>query len=357
MRVALSGLSAVLFSCAFLPGQEPKLPPSPAPAVNPLVSRIALGSCASQNRPMPVLNTVVDQKPELFIFLGDNIYGDTRDMSLLKSKYGALEARQEFQNLRTSVPIIATWDDHDYGENDAGKEYPFKSESKEIFLEFWNEPVESPRRRHSGIYTSYLFEDPAAGKRLQIILLDTRTFRDRLSKNTLSSWKNAYHPDTDPSKTFLGEDQWSWLRERLLEKADLRIIGSSIQFGHEYNGWESWTNLPHEMIKMVDLIKETEANGVVFVSGDVHWGELSILKPRDCYPLHDLTASGINQQWDVLEPNQNRHGDACMDHHFGMIEIDWTTNDPGISFRIHDATGKTRVSKTVQLSELSFSAK
>jgi alkaline phosphatase D len=153
----------------------------------------------------------------------------------------------------------------------------------------------------------------------------------------------------------LGEAQWNWLRERLLEKADLRIIGTSIQFGHEYNGWESWTNLPLELLKMVNLIKDTRANGVVFISGDVHWGELSILKPKGCYPLHDLTASGINQEWDELEPNQNRYGQACMDHHFGMIEIDWKSDDPRVSLRVHDITGRARVRKVVRLSELAFS--
>jgi len=334
--------------------QQPQGPPRPSPWVNPLISKIALGSCCSQDRPIPVLRTVVDWEPELFIFLGDNVYGDTRDMSELRSKYQSLADRREFQLLRSSVPLIATWDDHDYGENDAGKEYSMKTESKKVFLDFWNEPADSPRRNHDGIYTSYRFEDPQQDRQLQIILLDTRTFRDPLAENTLSSWKNDYHPDTDPNKTLLGQQQWQWLRERLSEPADLRIIGTSIQFGHQHNGWESWTNLPGELHRMVNLIKETKAEGVVFISGDVHWGELSILRPDDCYPLHDLTASGINQEWDELEPNQNRYRNACMDHHFGMIDIDWEQDDPYVQLRIHDVTGRARVRKTIRLSELKF---
>lgn len=140
--------------------------------------------------------------------------------------------------------MIATWDDHDYGENDAGREYPFKRESKDIFLKFWNEPAVSPRRDHEGIYTCYRFGEPGSGKSLQIILLDTRTFRDPLFKSPQGSWKNDYLPDLDPQKTLLGEQQWAWLKDRLMEPADLRIIGTSIQFSHEHNGWESWTNLP-----------------------------------------------------------------------------------------------------------------
>ena len=342
----------------FAEPSNPLPPPAPHPAVNPLISRIGLGSCSSQDKPQPVLRTVVEWKPELFIYLGDNIYGDSRDIAELEAKYAKLAEKPEFQALRAAMPTIATWDDHDYGENDAGLEYPLKEQSKELFLKVWNEPTKSRRREHSGIYTSYRFEDAGTGRKLQIIMLDTRTFRTPLAKNDdLTSWKNDYHPDPNPRKTFLGEAQWAWLKERFLEPADLRIVGTSIQFAHEYNGWESWTNFPSEVRKMVELIKETRANGLVFISGDVHWGELSVLQPRDCYPLHDLTSSGINQEWDILEPNRNRHGEACMDHNFGLIDIDWMAKEPKVSLRIRDITGRGRVSKTIRLSELTFPEK
>jgi alkaline phosphatase D len=352
-RIVLIVCLCLLQELRPLAGQEPQQPPVAAPQVNPLISRIAFGSCANQDDPQPILRTVLEWEPELFVYLGDNIYGDTRDMQLLAEKYAKLGRRKEFLALRTAVPTIATWDDHDFGENDAGKEFPFKQESKEIFLKFWNEPPDSPRRAHEGIYTSYRFEDKNAGRSLQLILLDTRTFRDPPLKTPFGSWKNDYLPDTNPEKTLLGATQWEWLKQRLQEPADLRIIGSSIQFGHEYNGWESWTNFPQELIRMVDLIRETRANGVVFISGDVHWGELSALRPPNCYPLYDLTASGLNRDWENVEPNQNRIGDACMDFHYGMLEIQWSAN-PSVQFRIHDMTGRARVRKSVRLNELRF---
>jgi len=355
LRILLIVCLCLLHELRPLTGQEPLQPPIAAPQVNPLISRIAFGSCANQDDPQPILRTVLEWEPELFVYLGDNIYGDTRDMQLLAEKYAKLGRRKEFVALRSAVPTIATWDDHDFGENDAGKEFPFKQESREIFLKFWNEPAISPRREHDGIYTSYRFEDKNVGKSLQLILLDTRTFRDPPLKNPFGSWKNDYLPDTSPDKTLLGATQWEWLRNRLQDPADLRIIGSSIQFGHEYNGWESWTNFPRELMRMVDLIRETRANGVVFISGDVHWGELSVLRPPDCYPLYDLTASGLNRDWENVEPNQNRVGDACMDFHYGMIEIGWSSN-PSIQFRIHDMTGRARVRKSVRLNELRFPA-
>lgn len=303
------------------------------------------------------MRTAVAQEPELFVYLGDNIYGDTKDMTELAAKYAQLGARPEFAGLRAKVPLIATWDDHDYGWNDAGKEYAFKEPSKEIFLEFWRELEDSPRRKRPGIYTSHLFGKSDKGARLQIILLDTRTFRDSLVRSRLPSWKNSYIPNPDPEKTFLGKAQWQWLEEQLRVPAEFRIIGSSIQFAHEYNGWESWTNLPHELYRMVDLIKKTRAEGVLFMSGDVHWGELSILPVKGAYPLHDLTASGINQDWPDVEPNRNRFGEVYRKYHFGGLQFDWDAEDPTVTLRIHGMDGAVHVEKTVKRSELIFPIK
>ena len=319
-----------------------------------LPSKIAFGSCSNQNKPQPILDTVVAKNPDLFIYLGDNIYGDTEDMEVLAQKYRKLENKKEFQNLRANTAVLSTWDDHDYGCNDAGKEYPFKKASKEIFMNFWNVPLSSPRRKHSGIYGSHTFSD---GKKiLQVILLDTRTFRDPLKQNSevnnrSGKFKNDYQPDTT-NKTLLGNAQWKWLENQLNQKADLRIICSSIQFGHEYNGWESWTNLPNEQKKMAELIRKTKANGVVFVSGDVHWGEISKRSFDDLYPIYDITASGITEDWHNVEPNRYRVQQAFRKNHFGMIEIDWKKEDPKVNMLILNVEGKSVIRHATTLNQL-----
>ena len=177
-----------------------------------LPARIAFGSCSDQNKPQPVLESVVREAPDLFVYLGDNIYGDTADMAVLAGKYRTLGARPEFVALRAAMPVLAVWDDHDYGANDAGHEYPRKVESKEIFQDFWQVPLDRPSRSRPGIYDAHRLSDGA--RTLQVILLDTRTFRDPLKRNpkTLpagSPWKNDYQPDPDPAKTLLGAAQWA----------------------------------------------------------------------------------------------------------------------------------------------------
>src|SRR5687768_695157 len=90
---------------------------------SPTISAIAFGSCGSQEREQPVLLRVVETNPDAFIFLGDNIYGDTKSIDTLRMKYQALADKPEFQKLKAAMPIYATWDDHDYGWNDAGRHY------------------------------------------------------------------------------------------------------------------------------------------------------------------------------------------------------------------------------------------
>ena len=315
-------------------------------------TRSAFGSCMHQNAEKPGLDLATASAPDLFVFLGDNLYGDTDDMAVLQAKYDKLGTSPELGALRAAVPVIATWDDHDYGRNDAGNEYPYKAESKELFMTFWAEPADSPRRTREGLYTSYLYEEP--GGSVQVILLDTRWFRDPLDPNDDPSvYQHDYKPTSDTSRTMLGEAQWAWLKGELEKPADVRILGTSTQFGHSYNGWESWTNMPHERQRLVDLVSETGTEGLVLISGDVHWGELSKLDTAG-YPLYDLTSSGITEGWPYIDDNDNRVGDPVAENDYGFLELHWAQGDTVITFGLVDLTGALRVSHDVPLSSLRF---
>ena len=347
LGLLLLGTAPFIGPATSLVAQTPRQP-DPEKAI----SRIALGSCAHEGKKQPVLNRVVESRPDLFIYLGDNIYGDTRNMDKLRKKYQELSDKKEFKRLCKATPILATWDDHDYGENDAGREYPFKEESREIFLDFWNEPAESERRKHPGIYHAHVLGPP--GQRVQVILLDTRTFRDHLLESHGEPWKNDYRPNPHPDSTFLGAEQWKWLEAQLQIPAEVRIIASSNQFSHAYNGWESWANVPHERQQMIAMIQYTRAKGVIFLSGDVHWGELSRMDPPGGYPLYDLTSSGITQTWRTIEPNVHRIGEPMREVNFGLINIDWDQDDPVIEFELRGDKGKQVLSHQIRLSELSW---
>jgi alkaline phosphatase D len=321
--------------------------------------RIAFGSCGHEYEPSPVLDIAASYKPDAFIWLGDNIYGDSKSLDTLKVKYARLGAKPDFQRLKKATKFYAIWDDHDYGWNDSGRHFSLKKETKEVFMNFWEEPKTSARWQHEGIYHSEMIEKN--GKKIQLILLDNRTFRDdlRLYKDELKGnsryfYQLDYFPHSNSDSTFLGAAQWSWLEEELKKPADLRLMCSGSQFSIEFNGYEAWANFPSEQQKMLDLIKKTRANGVLFLSGDVHYAEISVIKQPDLYPIYDVTASGINSTWDFATPNANRIEGPIMENHFGLLSIDWALADPIIKMEIIDNKSNQRIEYSQPLSALKF---
>ena len=317
------------------------------------VSRVLFGSCIKQDRPISIFHTMASQRPDLLLFTGDNIYADTDDMNVMREKYAALAARREFQALRERCPILATWDDHDYGVNDGGADFPKRAESQKNFLDFWQVPENSPRRSQAGIYDAKVLGPK--GKRLQIIMLDTRYFRSPLKKGERRVG-GPYYPDDDPTKTMLGEAQWQWLEQQLKRPAEIRVIVSSIQFAPSAAGQECWANLPLERQRMLQLITETKANGVIVISGDRHWSELSAITEEVPYPIYDWTCSSLNQNHSRGTPTENSFRiDETTYHHenYGVVAIDWKAGDPSIAISVRDIEGRPRIEKQINLSELS----
>ncbi len=306
-------------------------------------------------------------QPDLFIFLGDNIYGDTRDMGVLSAKYLALASQPGFRKLCASTPILATWDDHDFGEDDAGSEYPMKEESRRIFCDFWGEPAGSVRRSRDGIYDDVTFE--AGGRRLQVLLPDLRFNRTPIRKLDLGGrpykeWAKSvdaqgrevpgpYERNPDPAATMLGEPQWRWLEQQLARPADLRIFGSSLQVVADFPGWEGWTNYAEDHQRLIETIRRTRANGLVCISGDTHYAELSKLERNVPYPLWDLTSSGLTEVWPVSPPNSRRVGEILREQNFGWIEIDWEgAAAPRVTLQARDVAGRVRVEQRIDAARL-----
>jgi alkaline phosphatase D len=326
-------LSLVLVAVPFMVAAD--FPDSPR-----LVSRIAFGSGASQERSQPIWDAVVAAKPDLFAFLGDNIYADTDNLEVLKAKYAQLAAVPGYQKLLKTCPVVATWDDHDYGLSDAGGDFPGKAASQKQFLEFFKEPSDSPRRTRPGVYGAWVFGP--AGQRVQVILLDTRYFRSPLKK-------------AGPDATILGDAQWKWLGEQLKVPADLRLIGSSIQVIAEDHPFEKWLTFSKERDRLYQLLRDTKANGVVLLSGNRNLGELSQMDAGLGYPLFDLTSSGLNmasRHWRTAEKNSHRVGTMTSGDNFGLVAIDWDHTPPRVSLQIRDVDGDVTVQQKLDLTQL-----
>lgn len=339
--------------------------PTPLPFIPPLalthdraVDIIAFGSCANQSKPQLIWNAVVASRPDLFVFLGDNIYGDTTDIDVLRARYALLGRNEGYQRLLATTPVIATWDDHDYGANDAGAEYPQKYASKQIFLDFFGEPANSERRlRDGGIYTAYTYGPPS--QRIQVILLDTRWDRAPLRRvnDTEAAVRRLrqvgpYVANPDPDARLLGEEQWRWLEEQLRQPATIRIIGTSIPFLQEGTGWETWSNFPAEQARLLTLINDTHANGILFLTGDTHRAQFSKRTQDVPYPLWEVNSSGLTENVDWPAPDSSRLGGYYTEDNYGLLRIDWREADPEITMEIRDVDNDLVLQNTIRLSEL-----
>ena len=334
---------------------------SAQPKDRPL-TKIAFGSCADQNKPCPIWGTIADAKPELLLLLGDTIYADIEDGKLkaatpekIVKSYEALAKVPEWQKLRAQTPLLAMWDDHDYGHNDAGGEWEHKVAAQKAFHDFFETPADSPRRTQKGVYHADIFGP--VGKRVQVILVDTRYFRSLLKKadKPLPGTRIVpYIPITDDTATMLGDEQWKWLEAELKKPAEVRVICSGIQIVNDDHPFEKWGNLPKERRKLLDLIKSTGANGAVLLSGDRHLGEISLDSKSVGYPLFDITASGFNQaspNYRDPEANKYRVSSLPYGNHFGMVTIDWAA-DPVISLQLRHENGEIAIQSKVKLSQL-----
>lgn len=330
--------------------------------------RIAFGSCAKQSKPQPIWATVRAARPDLFLFLGDNFYADAQDAAALRQRYAEFRRVEALQAFRRDVPHLAIWDDHDFGDDDVGAEYAFKTLSQQLFCDEWNEPADSPRRTRPGIYEAWRIE--RGGRTVQVLMLDLRfnrtalvadpalkqgyasmVMKARLGGGAMKGW---YVPNPDPAATLLGEAQWRWLADRLAEPADVRLLCSSVQLGAEGTGWECWANFPNERQRLAALIREKRANGVIVVSGDMHYADLSRWDVPGNYPLWDLTSSGLTEVWDIPTPNARRVGEVFAGVNFGLVDLDFSTPNPAIQLSIRDLKGETRLLHRLSLNELRF---
>ena len=71
----------------------------------------------------------------------------------------------DYKSFNQKTPSIAVWDDHDYSINDGNGLFKHKLEAKKLFLDYIDEPENSPRRSPDrGIYATYSFGDKNSHK-------------------------------------------------------------------------------------------------------------------------------------------------------------------------------------------------
>lgn len=321
-----------------------------------LVSRVLVASCIDEEQKLDLLDIMAADKADLTLLIGDNVYGDydstkryiSNDIDLveLRESYAELGTSDSFKALRASRPMLATWDDHDYGANDASRDFPFKEFAQRIFENFYGQEAASPE----GVYSS-IIAGPE-GQRLQVILTDTRYFRSELaySPDTKVKGQERYIPTDDESQAMLGDAQWTWLEEELQKPAELRLLISSIQVVPDVHGWEAWATMPKERSRLYGLLTKTQAKNTILVSGDRHAAYLYKKDVEGLGSIHEMTTSSINSIYAKTpipdEYDANQIGDGYAFANYGSIDVDWEKS--AVELSILDEAGDVVRSETVQ---------
>jgi len=341
------------------------------PGLDIEISKIAFGSCAFQWEEQPIWKTIANANPDLFLFIGDAIYGDWDGEKVydvtnesLTREWGLLASNKNFSSVRSKFPVMATWDNHDYGKHNGGADFAKKELTKKHFLNFFNEPENSERRKTPGIYDAKIFGPK--GRRVQIILLDTRYFKSPFIKDERTKEEKKqlnivgnYQPNFDTEAALLGEEQWKWLENQLTKPAEIRFIVSSTQIIADEKGMDEWGNFPLEREKLFGLIEKTNANGVIFLSGNVHFAEIS-KTDEGPYPLYDFTSSGlthINESY-ARAVNSYRVNNPFVNINFGFVQIKWDAKPTSIiNLKVIGLDGSTVFHHKISSSELIIKTK
>lgn len=303
------------------------------------VTRLALIGCHRQDRPAPALLSYVKAKPQVALWVGDNVYADTKDdPNFIRRCYAQLTQQPGFKELRAMAEFVPVWDDHDYGLDNMGKHYPLKEESKEIFRSFWGVEKYVPADR-SGVYHARYFGEGEEG--LQILMLDGRYNRD----------------NEGPNGDTLGEEQWKWLEQELRKPAALRLIVSGYQvFLDRSSKFETWAKFPKAQARLFKLIRDTNAKRVVFIAGDQHYGEVGRLKGALGYDAVEIMFAGINQEEPHVYYSNRVSPVSHAKDSYGLIDIQWKRNKldrPHLLFRAFDArTDKAEITYRLNFHEI-----
>uniref|UniRef100_M4C1D9 PhoD-like phosphatase metallophosphatase domain-containing protein n=1 Tax=Hyaloperonospora arabidopsidis (strain Emoy2) TaxID=559515 RepID=M4C1D9_HYAAE len=323
------------------------------------LQRVAFGSCNDQSFPQPLWPKIAAHEPELWIWMGDNIYADMKELGeprrsvsarprdmfveaspeVLVQRYNKLMANTGYAAFVKRTPVIGIWDDHDYGINDGGKMFSYREESQE------------------GIYTSYTIG--SGEQTVKFILVDNRYHRDAYGM------KNG---------TLLGETQWEWLGNELLTStAAFNVIVSGVQIlpGDRYPIAECWGRFPSERERMLKLLLASNAKGVILLSGDVHFSEINqVVCSKGANKITEITSSGMTHSWMEFHVPSVKHVMALLFTYanfmlpwefrltqksfyghlnWGSIEIDWDHKPhPVATVQVHGADDQVKLQYSFQ---------
>ncbi len=318
---------------------------------DPPAFKFVAGSCAYVNEPevdrpgkpyggdFEIFKSILAQQPDFMMWLGDNVYlreVDWNTRSGVIHRYTHSRSQPELQPLLGSVHHYGIWDDHDYGPNDSDRSYWLKETTDEVFKLFWPNP-NFVNGAKGGVTGTFMWNDA------QFFLLDNRYFR---SPNDLKIGK----------RVIIGDDQLQWLIDALaFSKAPFKFVAIGGQVLNPDASFERYAAFPEERERLLSAIREANIPGVIFLTGDVHHGELTRMDRPGTYPLYDLTSSPLTAGTYSPEPANNTMrvpGTLVTERNFATLEVTGPRRDRVLTIRMHNTQGKELWNKVIRAQEL-----
>jgi alkaline phosphatase D len=305
------------------------------------VYRIGFGSCANDNNfpVQPVFDTILARDLEMFLFLGDNHYGDTGFTEAHWFRYRRTMEMPARARFLASTPVIATWDDHDFTGNDSTRFAPGRERALRGFTDYWANPAFGTDTTDGTFFVQHYGD-------VDFFVLDDRYYRDR--------------PGTDGG-SILGDRQADWLEDALrASTATFRVIASGSSFTR---AGESWLDYPASRGRLFRFIESERLGGVVLLGGDIHRTQIRWIERPGAYDLPELVSSGMATREEGTCPSHYpvTVGDArevwCSQEMptFMVLDFDTTLGDPQLVVRhIDGASGAVRHTLTIHRSDLGF---
>ncbi len=323
--------------------------------------RIAIGSCAYINQPgtdreggdpyggeYQIFESIYEKYPDLMLWMGDNVYYRENDF---ESRAGLLRRWTHDRQLPHLQPLFtqgvhyATWDDHDYGPNNIGRSYWLKKESTRVFRAMWGNPS-AGLPEVPGIFTFVNWGDA------NIYLLDNRTYQ---------SSSTGGEGVAGPPRELLGREQVDWLIDHLAwaksqslddgksypARFNLIVIGNQVLNASGNPG--GYRNFPKEWQYLMNRIAAEDIRGVVFLSGDVHFGEVNRVEHTyggKRQVLHEVTSSPLTAgSWAGHQSNPARldlfpgEADRVGQRNFVTLDFTGPLEDRRMEIRFWDSDG------------------
>lgn len=319
---------------------------------DPPTVRIAVTSCFYVNDPefdrpgapyggdYDILGAVTRSRPDLMLWMGDNAYlreGDFDSRTGVYHRYTHSRSLPELQALLASTSHYATWDDHDFGPNDSDRSYSGRFLTRAAFELFWGNPPLGADGG-GGVTSTFGWSD------VDVFQLDNRWYRDGQGRLT-------------GDHSYLGRNQIEWLLNALkASRATFKLVVIGGQTVNNSVTFENYATYGAERAFFLDRLQQERIPGVIFLTGDKHWTELSRMERGGSYPLYDLTVSpltaGPSTGWKNEQNDFRVEGTVVNDRNFGLLEVTGPLKERVLTITIQDHTGAVRWKRAIPASEL-----